>query len=422
MTSEVCLMNSLSVVLAADSATTVQYYGANGPETRYFKGANKIFQLSNHHPVGVMIYNGASLLGVPWEVSIKEFRKELGSKSFNSVEGFSDEFISWINHNIQFYPEIERKRNFVSETTGLIIKDFLSVAKEYDPENGVNVAKRLKDISTLNDPADDLHLISPEAVTDLISSYKADIFETLKSFSDLLPVSLDDALWNDLCSPYSRRTLKHQHTSHSYTGLVFAGFGDHSVFPELVTYGQCRMVGRDFIASEKKADKISFDRPAIIEGFAQTSMVDTFDVGISFEVFVKINEIYGARVQKFIDDLALVNPSLDKDSLENQLASQFKEARDEIFSFTRQEHSTPLRRVLGALPVDEMAELAETLINLQSLKEKVTKPSETVGGPVDVAAITRGEGLVWIKRKHFFPSDINSRFFDRKKSAEGGKL
>ena len=40
-----------------------------------------------------------------------------------------------------------------------------------------------------------------------------------------------------------------------------------------------------------------------------------------------------------------------------------------------------------------MAEFAETLINLQSLKEKVTKPSQTVGGPIDVAVITKSEGL-----------------------------
>jgi hypothetical protein len=69
--------------------------------------------------------------------------------------------------------------------------------------------------------------------------------------------------------------------------------------------------------------------------------------------------------------------------------------------------------VLGVLPVDEMAGLAETLINLQSLKEKVTKPSETVGGPVDVAVITKSEGLVWIKRKHYFDAEMNSRYLQR---------
>jgi hypothetical protein len=72
-----------------------------------------------------------------------------------------------------------------------------------------------------------------------------------------------------------------------------------------------------------------------------------------------------------------------------------------------------LYRVLASLPVDEMAELAETLIMLQSLKEKVTSPTESVGGPIDVAIITKHEGLIWIKRKHYFDPDKNPRYFMR---------
>jgi hypothetical protein len=90
-------MNRLAVVLAADSATTVKYWNGNAEEVRYFKGANKIFQLSDHHPVGIMIYNSVDALRVPWEVAIKEFRRELGSKSFNSIAGYADEFLSFVN-------------------------------------------------------------------------------------------------------------------------------------------------------------------------------------------------------------------------------------------------------------------------------------------------------------------------------------
>jgi hypothetical protein len=99
------------------------------------------------------------------------------------------------------------------------------------------------------------------------------------------------------------------------------------------------------------------------------------------------------------------------------LQASISQARDAIsesvFGNLQRDHALPLRRVLGVLPVDEMTELAETLINLQSLKEKVTKPSETVGGPVDVAVITKSEGLVWIKRKHFFDGAINPRYLQR---------
>ena len=98
---------------------------------------------------------------------------------------------------------------------------------------------------------------------------------------------------------------------------------------------------------------------------------------------------------------------------DNVVARARHEMGDAILDRAQREHALPLRRVLGVLPVDEMAELAETLINLQALKEKVTKSSETVGGPVDVAIITKSEGLVWVKRKHFFDIGLNSRYLVR---------
>jgi hypothetical protein len=36
---------------------------------------------------------------------------------------------------------------------------------------------------------------------------------------------------------------------------------------------------------------------------------------------------------------------------------------------------------------------------------------ETVGGPIDVAVISKGDGLIWIKRKHYFSPELNRQFF-----------
>jgi hypothetical protein len=61
-----------------------------------------------------------------------------------------------------------------------------------------------------------------------------------------------------------------------------------------------------------------------------------------------------------------------------------------------------------------LAELAETLVSIESLKERVTRNTETVSGPIDVAIITKGDGFIWIKRKHYFDPDLNIRFVARK--------
>lgn len=76
MTSEVALMNRSAVALAADSAVTVTYWDhvASEQKQRYFKRANKIFNLVSGAPVGLMTYGSGSLQGMPWEVLIKAYR------------------------------------------------------------------------------------------------------------------------------------------------------------------------------------------------------------------------------------------------------------------------------------------------------------------------------------------------------------
>ena len=58
---------------------------------------------------------------------------------------------------------------------------------------------------------------------------------------------------------------------------------------------------------------------------------------------------------------------------------------------------------------------------LESLKEKVTRGTQSVGGPIDVAVITKAEGLVWLKRKLYFDAGLNHRYMSRIQSSTGAK-
>jgi hypothetical protein len=68
--------------------------------------------------------------------------------------------------------------------------------------------------------------------------------------------------------------------------------------------------------------------------------------------------------------------------------------------------------MVTSLPKDELAAMAEAFVNLTAFKRRITDSLETVGGPVDVAVISKGDGLVWVKRKHYFPADLNQHFFE----------
>src|SRR5712691_3131233 len=73
----------------------------------------------------------------------------------------------------------------------------------------------------------------------------------------------------------------------------------------------------------------------------------------------------------------------------------------------------PVLDAVKLLPKDQLAVMAETLVALTSFKKRMSRDSETVGGAIDVAVISKGDGFVWIKRKHYFDPALNPRYMER---------
>ena len=80
-------------------------------------------------------------------------------------------------------------------------------------------------------------------------------------------------------------------------------------------------------------------------------------------------------------------------------------------AFRQQVFVDPVVNTVENLPKRELAAMAESLVNITSFRQRVTPDTETVGGPIDVAVISRGDGFVWIKRKHYFRPELNHQFF-----------
>ena len=87
-----------------------------------------------------------------------------------------------------------------------------------------------------------------------------------------------------------------------------------------------------------------------------------------------------------------------------------KQLVDQVQRYTNRAYASPIVQMISLLPRDELANLAESLVALTSLKRRVSNDVETVGGAIDVALISKSDGFVWIKRKYYFPEDLNPQF------------
>ena len=72
-----------------------------------------------------------------------------------------------------------------------------------------------------------------------------------------------------------------------------------------------------------------------------------------------------------------------------------------------------LVNTISYLSKEDLADMAESLVRMTYLKRRITSEEESIGGPVDVAVITKGDGFIWLKRKHYFPPELNHHYFER---------
>jgi hypothetical protein len=170
------------------------------------------------------------------------------------------------------------------------------------------------------------------------------------------------------------------------------------------------------------SQNISFASTASILPFAQDDMVRTFVEGINPQHLRQWSDSlsgvfnqYAARVTEEIAAAGLLEAARTDElrgnllNVGNQLLSDLM---TEMMSYRQRTHVTPIVNAVAVLPKDELAAMAESLVNLTSFKRRISMEVETVGGPVDVAVISKGDGFVWIKRKHYFKAELNPYFFE----------
>jgi hypothetical protein len=65
--------------------------------------------------------------------------------------------------------------------------------------------------------------------------------------------------------------------------------------------------------------------------------------------------------------------------------------------------------ILPAAPIQDAIDLARFMVETTKgfIRFSIARP-KTVGGPTEIAAITKHEGFKWVQRKHFFSSEFNT--------------
>jgi hypothetical protein len=301
MTCEICVMNRHAAVLAADSASTVSRWIDGNLETRYFKGANKIFQLSHHQPVGLMIFNSADLLQVPWEILIKGFRDHLASKTFNDLDGYASEFFSFLDGNARYFPEqVQTEELYAAAERAAIQLVLGAIEKLEDLKQPETLAKLRAAIMARHTELAAMPLpnrFAAEQLPRVVAAHRMAVSDRLHHFGKLFDIPEED---RDLLAELAIHELfKRPSELFGTAGLVFAGFGDHDIFPKVIEYRSSGMLDGTQIITEIDRAAVDHSLPATLNAFAQTSMTDTFSLGFSEDVYSVLMDCLVSKLSEF---------------------------------------------------------------------------------------------------------------------------
>lgn len=98
------------------------------------------------------------------------------------------------------------------------------------------------------------------------------------------------------------------------------------------------------------------------------------------------------------------SPNLERVLTELQIENELIE---KILGKARENLTVPF--AISPMPIKDAIDLAEYLVSTTINFVKFSPGAPTVGGPIDIAAITKHEGFKWIKRKYYYNVEINPK-------------
>lgn len=450
MTAVVAILNKTGMALAADSAATIT--NGDNSSSKVFNTANKVFTLSKHHPIAIMIYSNSEFLHTPWELIIKLYRKQLQKKSFRTVKEYSDDFRKFLiksdllgfkNKEKDFLEKVSRNTVYMLLQN---VKDYLLNQGDYDS------LLTLQDLEVYeNVPYEKIESVKRTAhILEGIIDERTNVFDRFDRIEGLDGFELKRFIQNNetsihkiiidivtqstplLMNSDNIEQLKIKFVSlivsilqsksflFGSTGLVFVGYGNEQIYPALYSIETDGIVNGTLRYGINHDITISDEQQCDLIPFAQTDVMNTFIQGMNPDIHNIIKDSLDKSLSSTLETynntvIENTEGNIDKEFLE-ALKQDFKEnimssMQNDIESVLHKSHIQPTLQALRFLSKEDLAELAESLIYLTFLKRRTTSSLESVGGAIDVAIISKGDGFIWKNRKHYFEDNLNQHFF-----------
>lgn len=427
MTAEVAILNREAVAMAADSAVTMR----RGGSEKIFPSANKIFALSRFYPVGIMVFGVAAFMQLPWETVIKAYRERLGDRGFATLQEYADDFVGYLrNDKLLVTRKVEDRHiqvrihgyfQYIVDDIQKRVQDRLQAGQEVDDaEVGGIVSEAIAGHHTAWKDPDPIPGLKTGSHDELRLRVTPFVGEARQRAFEKLPLSGTAKRQLSQIATWLFTKMPERPVPVDRSGIVISGFGIQELLPHLRSFKIDGRIGRVLQCRPHHSFDVSHESDALIIPFAQTDVVQTFMEGVEPSyareielAFLGILKALPGEILKLVGSAPKGEIRRVRDASVRAATAMFDDLRKELLQRRREQFVDPVLEVVQILPKDELAAMAEALVNLTSFKRHMSLEAESVGGPIDVAVISRGDGLIWIKRKHYFDAGLNAHYLER---------
>lgn len=421
MTAIVGTINRRGVAFAADSAATHTISSRH----KITNHANKIFELSKYYPVGAAICGNLDFLGMPWEDIFKMYRSYLEDNSKPLLSDYSKDFFNFVNQQIMPLLCDRQKRDL-----SLVINSFWKEVLDLSKEDITKAGNSISDITLYPALLSRLeyfnNLYTTKEKCNVLIDYTQARF--VACAEDIIDNTLRDCLSSQECPQNFKEKFicalfsiisSDVHVYLSTTEIIIWGYGETELFPSYESFVISLAFDNNLKYTSKSKYAVSNDNVACVEPFAQTDVANTVVRGIDADLRKQFYSTFQSSLNTFkyeiISKLQAANApaglinifhTLDVDAYTKVYIQNMDE-------YIQTNYIEKLVNTISYLSKEDLADMAESLVRMTYLKRRITSEEESVGGPVDVAVITKGDGFIWLKRKHYFSPELNHHYFER---------
>ena len=404
MTAQTVLMNKFAIAIASDSVVSIER-GDGVYQTK--ATSEKLIPLSGNHDVALMVSGVLTLKGIPFPVLISEWSKTLDVK-FNTLEEYLPSFLEWLENRNELQ-SIESDEQLYGHILDDILKDIWDSTIEFDLSSEENIFKRSaiedqflnnlkswKNYSYSRLPFKNWNM---ELAKNLSKANFSEVIEDRISywFDDRPMTESSSQLLFEICE-----SIPAWLQTDIQTDIVAVGFGAEDLLPKTsfvslygILKGQLRNKDIEFRSIRDSGSYYNF--------FGQWDASIQFIRGLDPDMKDKILNYFEKFTRNLISAQSMFDEEEGDEDLEAVIKDHVRNSTNElnqiIESHSKDNFENPLIQVIALSPEADLAKLAKSLIEIQAIRQSINQVTPTVGGPIDVAVITKINGFQWINHK-----------------------